>query len=85
MAAAFQVQSQQELGRGEAKNQNVVVRCTTPDGQLSNQTCHLRRHVRCNGTNCNNWHPWRDLRNPGASFNDWRAAATACCNARGLR
>jgi len=89
-AQAYQLQSSRELGRDEARNQNIVVRCTTPTGGLSNQTCQLRRFARCkaaaNGTrNCNGWLPWHDIRNPGPEFSDWRSAADACCRAKGLR
>ncbi|MCL2537947.1 MAG: hypothetical protein FWE52_00480 [Alphaproteobacteria bacterium] len=89
-ANAFQLQSQRDLGRDDARNQNVVVQCTTAGGQVSSQTCHLRRHAKCtnnrDGTkNCNAWNPWHDVRNPGGQFADWRDAATACCRAKGLR
>ena len=89
-ANAYTVTSQKELGRDDAKNQNMTIQCTTPDGKMSTQTCQLRRYVKCTvGPNkqkrCDDWQPWKDLRNPGESFGDWRAAAAACCKAKGLR
>lgn len=88
-ASAYQVMSSKELGRGDAKNQNVVVKCTTDTGKVSNQTCSLRRYAKCTGTgtnkNCNGWQPWTDLRAPGQKYSDWRSAASACCRAKGLR
>lgn len=84
-AKAFQLQSQRELGKFEAKNQNVVVKCTTPAGKVSGQTCSLRRFAKCNGDKCNGWHEWKDLRNPGKSYGDWRGGAAECCAAKGLR
>ena len=42
-ANAYQVLSSKELGQRDAKNQNVVVKCTTDTGKVSNQTCSLRR------------------------------------------
>ncbi len=88
-AHAYQVLSSRELGKGDAKNQNVVVKCTTDMGKLSNQTCSLRRYVKCTGTgvrkNCGGWQGWRDLRNPEKQFSDWKTAANECCRAMGLR
>ena len=88
-ANAYQVLSSKELGRNDAKNQNVVVKCTTDTGRVSNQTCSLRRYAKCTGTGankrCNGWQPWRDLRNPSNQYSDWKAAASACCRAKGLR
>jgi hypothetical protein len=84
-ANAFQMQSQRELGTGEAKNQNVVVKCTTASGGVSNQTCQLRRYAKCGEKNCGGWNAWKDLRNPGKSYGDWRSAAADCCAAKGLR
>ncbi|MCL1902298.1 MAG: hypothetical protein FWG18_01575 [Alphaproteobacteria bacterium] len=88
-AFAYQLVSSKELGVMDAKNQNVVVKCTTDTGKVSNQTCALRRYAKCtvqNGKkNCTGWQPWQDLRSPGAGFGDWRAAADACCRAKGLR
>jgi hypothetical protein len=89
-ANAYQVLSSKELGRGDAKNQNVVVKCTTDRGQVSNQTCTMRRYAKCtefkSGNNsCNGWHPWTDLRNPGKEYSTWQAAANECCRAKGLR
>ena len=86
---AFQVLSSKEMGKNDAKNQTVVVKCTTDTGKISNQTCSLRRYAKCSGTgsgkNCSGWQPWRDLRNPATQYTDWRAAASACCRAKGLR
>lgn len=88
-ADAYQVLSSKELGQNDAKNQNVVVKCTTDTGKVSNQTCSLRRYAKCTGTGknkkCTGWQPWRDLRNPGAQYSDWKAAASACCRAKGMR
>lgn len=88
-ATAYQVISSKELGQNDAKNQNVVVKCTTDTGRTSNQTCSLRRYAKCTGTGtkkrCSGWQPWRDLRNPSKQFSDWRSAASACCRAKGLR
>ena len=88
-ADAYQVLSSKELGKNDAKNQNVVVKCTTDTGKVSNQTCSLRRYAKCTGNggkkNCNSWQPWRDLRDPSKQYADWKAAASACCRAKGLR
>lgn len=88
-ANAYQVLSSKELGKGDAKNQNVVVKCTTDTGKVSNQTCSLRRYAKCTGkgTNkkCAGWQAWKDLRNPSKQYSDWKAAAAACCRAKGLR
>lgn len=88
-ANAYQVLSSKELGKNDAKNQNIVVKCTTPSGQVSNQTCSLRRYAKCAGTgvnkNCTGWQPWKDLRNPSKQYSDWKAAASACCRNKGLR
>lgn len=88
-ANAYQVMSSKELGKNDAKNQNVVVKCTTDLGKISNQTCSLRRYVRCSGTGtkrtCNGWQGWRDLRNPEKQYSDWKSAASACCRSMGLR
>lgn len=86
---AYTVMSSREMGRDDAKNQNVVVKCTTDLGKLSNQTCSLRRYVKCTGTGvnktCTGWQGWRDLRNPEKQYSDWKTAASACCRALGLR
>ncbi|MGI5845890.1 MAG: hypothetical protein ACOX7D_01765 [Alphaproteobacteria bacterium] len=87
---AYTLKSQKELGKDDAKNQNIIVRCTTPDGKISSQTCQLRRYVKCKQTatgkkNCTGWYPWQDLRNPGAEYSDWRKAAESCCQSKGLR
>ncbi|MBR2510644.1 MAG: hypothetical protein IKB59_00590 [Alphaproteobacteria bacterium] len=88
-ANAYQVLSSKELGKNDAKNQNVVVKCTTDTGKVSNQTCSLRRYAKCSGTGsnkrCSGWQPWRDLRNPNKEYSDWRAAASGCCRSKGLR
>ncbi len=88
-ANAYQVMSSKEIGKDDAKNQNVVVKCTTELGKISNQTCSLRRYVKCSGTGtkktCNGWQGWRDLRNPEKQYSDWKTAANACCRAMGLR
>ena len=88
-ANAYQVISSKELGKNDAKNQNVVVKCTTDTGRVSNQTCNLRRYAKCTGNGsqkrCSGWQPWRDLRNPSRTFSDWKSAASACCRAKGLR
>ena len=52
-ASAYQVMSSKELGKNDAKNQNVVVKCTTDTGKVSNQTCSLRRYAKCTGTGTN--------------------------------
>lgn len=89
-AVAYQVLSSKELGKNETKNQNVVVKCTTDTGDTSNQTCSLRRYVKCvvdenSQIICTEWQPWRDLRAPTNEYSNWRAAASACCRAKGLR
>ena len=88
-AFAYQVLSTKEFGKDDAKNQNVIVKCTTDTGKMSGETCSLRRYVKCTGkdkkTNCNSWQPWRDLRNPSGTYADWKAAASACCKKKGLR
>lgn len=87
-AFAYQVLSTKEIGKFDAKNQNIIVKCTTDTGKTSNETCSLRRYVKCTGKdkkNCNSWQPWRDLRNPSATYADWKSAASSCCKAKGLR
>lgn len=88
-ATAYQVLSSKETGKNDAKNQNVVVKCTTDTGKTSNQTCTLRRYAKCTGNGakkrCNGWQPWRDLRTPSKQYSDWKSAASACCRAKGLR
>ena len=88
-ASAYQVLSSKEFGKNDARNQNVVVKCTTDTGKVSNQTCSLRRYVKCTGTGankkCNGWQPWRDLRTPSKQYSDWKTAASACCRDKGLR
>ena len=83
---AYQKVSSREFGTGDARNQNVVVKCTTPTGQVSNETCSLRRYVKCGDNNkCSGWQQWRDLRNTRDTYSDWQSGATACCRAKGLR
>ncbi|MDR0967976.1 MAG: hypothetical protein LBL75_04110 [Rickettsiales bacterium] len=89
-ANAYTMKSQKELGKDDAKNQNIVVNCTTRDGKISGQTCALRRYAKCTinsagKKNCNGWQSWQDLRNPGSGSSDWRKAAEHCCQAKGLR
>ena len=88
-ASAYQVLSSKEIGKNDAKNQNIVVKCTTDTGKLSNQTCSLRRYAKCgkNSTTnrCSGWQPWRDLRDPSKAYSDWKSAASACCRAKELR
>ncbi|MCQ2599318.1 MAG: hypothetical protein MJ187_02975 [Alphaproteobacteria bacterium] len=86
-ASAYQLLSSKELGQNDARNQNVVVKCTTDMGKITNQTCSLRRYIKCtSGTKkCAGWQAWRDLRNPSNEYADWRSAASACCRAKGLR
>ena len=88
-AFAYQVLTTKEFGKDDAKNQNVIVRCTTDTGKLSDETCSLRRYIKCNGKDkkslCTSWHPWRDLRDTNGSYSDWKSAASACCKNKGLR
>lgn len=86
---AYQVLSTKEIGKDDARNQNVIVKCTTDTGKMSEEVCSLRRYVKCTGknkkSNCNLWQPWRDLRDPSNTYSDWKAAASACCKKKGLR
>ncbi|MBR3510795.1 MAG: hypothetical protein IKN73_01925 [Alphaproteobacteria bacterium] len=87
-ADAYQVLSTKEFGKDDAKNQNVIVKCTTDTGKNSSETCSLRRYVKCSNkdkNNCNSWQPWRDLRDPANTYSDWKSAASACCKKKGLR
>ena len=87
-AFAYTVLSTKEFGKDDAKNQNVIVKCTTSSGQLSTETCSLRRYAKCvgkNNKNCNLWQPWRDLHDTSATYSDWKSAASACCKKKGLR
>jgi len=88
-AFAYQILTTKEFGKGDAKNQNVIVKCTTDTGKESDETCSLRRYVKCIGNDkkpiCASWQPWRDLRDPGKTYSDWKAAASACCKKKGLR
>ena len=87
-ASAYQVLTTKEFGKADAKNQNVIVKCTSDTGKLSDETCSLRRYVKCTGKdkkNCNSWQPWRDLRDPSRGYSDWKSAASACCKKQGLR
>ena len=88
-AFAYQVLTTKEFGKDDAKNQNIIVKCTTDTGKISDETCSLRRYVKCFGKDnkslCTSWQPWRDLRDPSKSYSDWKAAASACCKKKGLR
>lgn len=88
-AFSYQVLSTKEIGKDDARNQNVIVKCTTDTGKMSEEVCSLRRYVKCTGkdkkSNCNSWQPWRDLRDPSNTYSDWKAAASACCKKKGLR
>lgn len=88
-ADAYQILSTKELGQNDARNQNVVVKCTTDTGKVSTQTCTLRRYAKCTGNGmdkkCNGWQPWSDLRDPSSKFSDWRGGAASCCREKGLR
>jgi len=88
-AFAYQILTTKEFGKDDAKNQNVIVRCTTDTGKMSEETCSLRRYAKCLGkdkkTNCTLWQPWRDLRDPSKTYSDWKSAASACCKGKGLR
>ncbi len=84
-ASAYQMSSSNEYGTGDARNQNITVKCTTPTGHISTETCSLRRYAKCNGTDCSGWKEWRDLRNTTTTYSDWQSAADACCRAKGLR
>ena len=84
---AYQVITTKEFGSGDAKNQNVIVKCTTDTGKLSNEICSLRRYVKCNKdkSDCSSWQPWRDLRDSAKTYIDWKSAASDCCKKKGLR
>lgn len=88
-AFAYQLLSTKEFGKDDAKNQNVIVQCTTDTGKTSEEICSLRRYVKCNSKDkkslCTSWQPWRDLRDPIKNYSDWKAAASACCKKKGLR
>lgn len=87
-AFAYQVLYTKEFGRDDAKNQNIIVKCTTDTGKISEETCSLRRYAKCAGKdnkNCNAWQPWYDLRTPSKTYSDWKSAASYCCKAKGLR
>ena len=88
-AFSYQVLSTKEFGKDDAKNQNVIVKCTTDTGKISDEICSLRRYVKCNGkdkkSGCDSWQPWRDLRDSNAAYADWKSAASACCKKKGLR
>ena len=88
-AFAYQVLTTKEIGKDDAKNQNVIVKCTTDTGKMSGETCSLRRYVKCHSadkkSDCTSWQPWRDLRNPANTYADWKSAASACCKKKGLR
>lgn len=85
---AYQVLNSKEIGKSDAKNQNIVVKCTTDTGNLSEETCSLRRYAKCTdkeNKNCETWLPWRDLHDTKTSYADWKAAASGCCRRKGLR
>lgn len=88
-AFSYQVLSTKEFGKDDAKNQNVIVKCTTDTGKTSDEICSLRRYVKCTGkdkkSKCDSWQPWRDLRDTSDTYSDWRSAASACCKKKGLR
>ena len=87
-SSAYQLLSSKEYGKGDAKNQNVTVRCTTDIGKNSSETCSLRRYAKCdskNKKNCSGWQPWHDIRNNSTPYNTWQAGAAACCKKKGLR
>ncbi len=88
-ASAYQVLSTKEFGKDDAKNQNIIVKCTTDIGKTSEEICSLRRYVKCMGKDkkslCDSWQPWRDVRDPSGSYSDWKSAASACCKKKGLR
>lgn len=84
-ANAYQKVSENEYGIGDARNQNIVVKCTTTTGQISNETCTLRRYAKCQNNRCSDWNKWRELRNTSDTYSDWQSGATACCRAKGLR
>jgi len=87
-ASAYQVISTKEYGKDDAKNQNVIVQCTTDTGKTSSETCSLRRYVKCVGKdkkNCKAWQPWHDLKDAKTPYSTWQAAARACCKNKGLR
>lgn len=88
-AFSYKLITTKEFGKDDARNQNVIVKCTTDTGKLSEEVCSLRRYVKCTGadnkTNCDLWQPWHDLRDPKGSYSDWKSAASACCKKKGLR
>ena len=89
-AEAYQMVSTKELGRDDAKNQNVIVKCTTDTGKVTTQICQLRRYAKCavldsNTKRCDGWLPWQDIRNPSGNYADWRSAAVKCCADKGLK
>ena len=84
----YQLMSTKEYGKGDAKNQNITVKCTTDTGKISSETCALRRYAKCSAKdkkNCNAWQPWRDLRDAKTSYADWQSGAIDCCKKKGLR
>lgn len=82
---AYQKVSSTTYGIGDARNENIVVRCTTPSGQIANDTCSLRRYAKCTNGKCSGWDKWRDIRNTRDTYLSWQDAANACCRAKGLR
>ncbi len=84
----YQLLSTKEYGRNDAKNQNIVVKCTTDTGKISSETCTLRRYAKCDNKtkkDCNGWLPWRDLRDTKSVYADWQSGAVDCCKRKGLR
>lgn len=88
-AFSYKVITTKEFGKDDAKNQNVIVKCTTDTGKMSEEICSLRRYVKCLGKDkksmCESWQPWHDLRDPDGAYSDWKSAASACCKKKGLR
>ena len=85
---AYQLTSTKENGKGDAKNQTIVVQCTTDTGKESRETCQLRRYIKCTGKdkkNCTTWQPWRNMRDTAKTYSDWKSAASDCCQKKGLR
>lgn len=84
-AGAYQKISSNQYGVGDARNENIVVRCTTPSGQIASDTCSLRRYAKCVNGKCSGWDKWRNIRNTRDTYSSWQDAANACCRAKGLR
>ena len=46
---AYQVLSTKEIGKDDARNQNVIVKCTTDTGKMSEEVCSvLVTYIICN-------------------------------------